>query len=888
MLKNYQQEALDTLKLFLQRSASSKDIESAYRQCTKEYFGQEGIYNNPLANNNGLFESESKVIPYVCLRLPTGGGKTVLAAHTVSLVCKEYLAKDYNLVLWLVPTNTILEQTYLTLQIKKHFYRQALDDAFQGKVEVMKVEDALHISKSSLQGQVNIIVTTLASWRIKITETRKVYDNNGSLLHHFDNLPQDLMRKLEHFDEADSILKYSLANVVYINQPIIIIDEAHNARTDLTFDTIERLNPSCIVEYTATPKTKGNDRSNVLFSVSAAKLKSEEMIKMPIELLTTEDWQTTISDAVKKQKELEQFAILEEQIKGEYIRPLVLIQAQDDSQTVSTINTDIIKEFLINNLSIPENEIAIATGTERGIEGIDLSLSSCPIRFIITKQALKEGWDCPFAYIFCSVKDVKSSKDIEQLLGRVLRMPKVERKQNENLNKAYAFVCSKSFYEVAKNLTDSLVECGFNSIEVSSLIEVSKQQPMFMGYLTKSVSTPPKPTDIPREIRDKVEIDYTKNTITFKENLSTKEKDQLIKSFKNTKDKEIIEEAFRTLNRFHSSSPQKQGKILSLPQLLIDFEGEIRVFDDDVLLNPKWSLTNCDPILNETEFPVFVDSGTQGIIDLDFNGRPIIHTPRFIQEDLSGFVVSKDMDHIALINWLVNECKNYSVSHAQNVVFINEVIESLIEKRKLHIEHLVFMRFKLRDTIKKKIEFYISEGKKKGFNTLFGISTELIVRESYDNLSVGQDFVFPEDYPVNNYYKGRCEFYKHFYDSISDLNGEEELCAQNIDSNPNVDYWVRNLERQENHSFWLQTSTDKFYPDFVVKLKNDVIVVVEYKGENLFDTPDSREKRLIGHYWAMLTQGKCRFVMLNGKDWDSLNKALSEKGFATDKYEKLK
>ena len=152
---------------------------------------------------------------------------------------------------------------------------------------------------------------------------------------------------------GSNIPVHSLANVVYLNNPIFIIDEAHNARTELTFEVIKRLNPACIIEYTATPKTKGNDRSNVLFSVSAAELKAEDMIKMPIELLTTDEWQNAISNAVKQQQQLEQIAKEEESNTGEYIRPIVLFQAQHDSQAQSTINVDEVKKFLIRYNETP-------------------------------------------------------------------------------------------------------------------------------------------------------------------------------------------------------------------------------------------------------------------------------------------------------------------------------------------------------------------------------------------------------------------------------------------------------------------------------------------------------------------------------------------------------
>ena len=170
-LKEYQEITLKNLTTFLRRSASLHDVSKAYEQCTLENFGQEGIYNNA-----GFPE-----VPYVCLRLPTGGGKTRLAAHSVPITTKECLGKDFSLVLWLVPSSAILEQTIKALQDVRHWYRQVINNAFDGNINVLTVEEALYLTPSTLQGSTCIIVSTLQAWRQKSTEGRKVYQDNGTL-----------------------------------------------------------------------------------------------------------------------------------------------------------------------------------------------------------------------------------------------------------------------------------------------------------------------------------------------------------------------------------------------------------------------------------------------------------------------------------------------------------------------------------------------------------------------------------------------------------------------------------------------------------------------------------------------------------------------------------
>ncbi len=869
MLKIYQQKTLDVLSNYLHRCAIYKDVKRAYAETTLEEFKQEGIYNDAGFAN----------IPYVCLRLPTGGGKTFLASHSIPIACKELLARDFSLVIWLVPSNAILEQTFNCLQDNTHPYRQVLNEYFSGNVEILKVEDARSISKGSLQSNTMLIISTFASWRVDRTEGRKVYEENESLSSHFENMKQEQKEKLEKFKGSNLVIP-SLANVVYLNHPIFIIDEAHNARTELTFEVLKRLNPSCIVEFTATPKTQpqSKDRSNVLYSVSAAELKNEDMIKMPIELLTTEDWQTTISDAIKKQQELELITIEEEKNSGEYIHPIVLIQAQPDRKAESTINVDEVKKFLLSTMQIPSEQVAVATGTEKGIENKDILSETEPIRFIITKQALKEGWDCPFAYIFCSVAKVNSSKDVEQLLGRVLRMPKVQRKNREELNRAYAFVSSDSFYNTAKNLKDSLVESGFTSVEASELIEISQKQlsfaPLF-GNAKIPLSSTFNETELSSELKNKIVFDKKEKTIILKETITESEKEEIKAIAKSESDKEVIEKTFQELKSYSRSvqSPFKQGKKFSVPQLLIEFDGEWRPFDDEVLLLPDWNLAKCDSNISDAELPIKVEAGLKGLIDVDSQGNVYSYDAETIQEELTSIIVSSTMDKDGLIHWLVKECRHQSISYSQIIVFVTNCLENLITSRHLSIEQLVFIRFRLRDAFRAKIKFHFAEGKKQGFQTYL-FSQPGIIKEQLSRFSVGQNFEFSDSYFPNNDYIGSFRFSHHFYSRIGEMNNEEAECAMNIDINPNVEFWIRNLERQEFHSFWLQTPTDKFYPDFIAKLKDRTIVLIEYKGEHLFDNLDSREKRQIGDFYAGLSNGKCRFKMLRGKDWKILSTFL--------------
>ena len=138
------------------------------------------------------------------------------------------------------------------------------------------------------------------------------------------------------------------------------------------------------------------------------------------------------------------------------------------------------------------------------------------------------------------------------------------------------------------------------------------------------------------------------------------------------------------------------------------------------------------------------------------------------------------------------------------------------------------------------------------------------------------ELVFNESqYAYNQPYKGGTKFNKHLFPVIGDLetSGEEYDCAVYLERHKDVKVWIRNTSQQP-YSFWLQTSTDKFYPDFVALLNDGRVLVVEYKGGHLVTTDDATEKDLIGSLWAERSKGKCAFVMVDGKKFAMIDKAI--------------
>jgi len=446
------------------------------------------------------------------LRIPTGGNKTIVACHSIGVAARKLVQTESPVVLWLVPSNAILEQTIQALHDRNHPYRQAVETTI-GAVNVLDIEAALYVKRAQLDGEATIIVTTMQAFRVEETLGRRAYRDSGDLMDHFSGLPPQVIDSLEKGEGGNII--HSLANVLRLRRPVVIVDEAHNSRTALSFEILARFNPSCIIEYTATP-AKEEHASNVLYSASAADLKSAQMIKMPIRLDTRPEWKELLSDAIHCRNGLEKTAGMERQQTAEYIRPIMLIQAQPQRKGQETLSVDVVKQCLITDHKIPEEQIAIATGATKELEGIDILKADVPIRYVITIAALREGWDCPFAYVLCNVAESRSPTAIEQILGRVMRLPKAAWKNHDELNMAYAFATSANFAEVAKTLTDALVQSGFERQEAKDLIIQDRQeQPelpfdkdkLFMGVVTVTMPEKPEIEKLSAETRKKITFD---------------------------------------------------------------------------------------------------------------------------------------------------------------------------------------------------------------------------------------------------------------------------------------------------------------------------------------------------------------------------------------------
>jgi len=867
-LKRYQDEALTALADFFDRARGARDesgLDAAFRAALlAQEVAPEAI--PPYAAQG--FATAEGVTPYVCIRIPTGGGKTLLGTHALATAARHYTGQDRPLALWLVPSNIIRQQTLAALKQPGHPYREALEGHFGvDGVRVLDIAECDQLRPQDFGQKAIVVVGTLQTLRVDDTSGRDVYAYKEAFEPHFARAPD--LPGLERVTEKDlemqpylrredlGKIKRSFANLMYWQRPVVIIDEAHNARTPLSYETFARLRPAALIEMTATPIRKGAHRSNVLYHVSAEELKSAQMIKLPIVLHTHPNWQEAVRDALLTRKRLAAEALQED----EYLRPILLLQAEDKAGEVTV---ERLRTHLVEQEHVAADRIAVATGTQRELDGVNLFDPACPVEVVITVEALKEGWDCSFAYVFCSLQKIGSSRDMEQLLGRVLRMPYAASRKSPLLNRAYAHLASAETARVANELADRLVAMGFEELEAAQAV-FPTTLPLFdeQSNLPLIPELPPLELVLPL-VPALAEIAPTAATMVSMTvqmgggaavRLSAPPSDEvraaLVATVIDRREREALE---KTIDRFvlrHQAvlAPSARGvPFKPIPLLCLrDAQGNLDLAERETLLDlAGFSLAEQSP-----DLPGFAPDKERKPYLLDVEGGHLRIEQERATYGVNLDLVPTEVTEAELIRWLDARLRQPDTPQSQMLAWLAKVTASLQRGAGHSLTALVRHRNQLAEVLAERLKTLRATAQRTGFQLA------LLGPEPRGCVSLDYQFRFGCGmYPARPpYYQGRYRFLKHYYGVIGDLKdkGEEYDCAVAIDELSQVRHWVRNLPRFPEFSFWLPTASDRFYPDFVAELDDGRLLVVEYKGEAYKSNDDSHEKRVIGEYWAKLS-----------------------------------
>ena len=859
-LKGYQQINLDALDRFLSCVDKNKDTARGFYE-----FWQTN--NPPLTPFPGTiiepYKDNVKGAPHVCHKVPTGGGKTFIASAALK-VAMTHINPLYKVVVWLVPSNAILEQTLRNLRNKQHPYRQRIDTDFQNRVEVFDKQQALTghgFTLTTVRENLCILVMSFDSFRTNNKEGRKVYQENGYL----QSFAPLVATQLDDDDEVQ------LMKVLQAVHPLVVVDESHNATSKLSEQMLNDLQPSLVIDLTATPR----ENSNIICFTDALELKRNNMVKLPVIVYNHTSKSQVIDSALHLQHRLELMAMQE--TNGNYIRPIVLFQAESKQQGAEDRETfEKVKQTLLD-LKIPEEQIKIKTAEIDELKGIDLMSPTCQVRYIITINALKEGWDCPFAYILASLADKSSAVDVEQIVGRVLRLPNATRNSHDILNLSYVLTASAKFQETLDNVVKGLNHAGFSdrdyrSIDAAEPVEDTK---------TPDVVNPASlfPDEEPKtEKEDDVDTgEITFKPVPYNQTWSTtaplineeppytsaepvavadilenaqKQAEEMDKQIADNDDFMIMPDiAPQVKTATIQSVFAESAKQVVLPMFfvandspqscLFDRPNEIKLEGQHLLKSFKLSMQPADITFAAAETTMY---------KVDVDEKTDEHAPRY--EKVKGATYNYILDYIRQAEDFeskLRRCSNVVAETMGKMIpltqkdiqgYVARIFESFTEEQ---LEDFMRHLQEYTETIKKRILLLEDEHKEKEFRRLLD-TDQIIIKQVYS---------IPNKITLKSPSQGITKMLHTKEESVNGFEAEVINDVANLDS---VEWWTRNVEMR---GFYINGFINH-YPDFIIKTKKGKIVLLETKGDHL----EAEKKIRLGNLWANKAGNDYRYCLV--------------------------
>ncbi|MEW6739867.1 MAG: DEAD/DEAH box helicase [Nitrospirota bacterium] len=825
-LKEYQKKTLDLVKSYLDSLA---EYRGKYEKLIADdpdlaidfpFKAWERVIGTSFhSSKNGLGEP----LPDFYLKIPTGGGKTILACHAIDLINRTYLKKQTGIVLWIVPTTQIYRQTFSNLKNREHPYRQVLDISSGGRTLILEKLDKF--TPLDVEENLVVMLLMLPSASRQNKETLKVFKDSGGFTQFFppeDAIEQqkDLLEKFPNLDffgrESDffgRMARTSLGNTLRLLNPIIIIDEGHKAYTETARDTIRGFNPSIIVELSATPPKS----TNLLVNISGQALNREEMIKLDLNIInkSSPDWKDVMLASKEKRDFLERKAKEYEANTGEYIRPICLVQAErtgKEQRGTKYIHAEDVKEYLIKQCGVSENEIAIKSSEKDDIEGMDLLSRDCEIRYIITKQALQEGWDCAFAYILTILTNPGSQLSITQLVGRILRQYKARKTKVKDLDESYVF-CHRP--------------------KAGVLLESIKK-----GFENEGLG----------DLASRVTV---------------KEGDTALEDA--TKEKIV---------RYRDKFKVFEGKVY-LPKFVIQERGGWRDinYDMDILSRINWNDADLKPVkglplgekkLRDEEITVGLSEDVKELLERKSSierhgGLKLDHVlmTRQLLDIIPNPWIAHDIGKEVLAALLKNNSKEKVTN---NLAFIIEETRKQLFEERDRLSEKIF-----RDLIDKKKLWFFLLSDKGGYELPPSIavkkSSRKLIRDDHSEVQRSLFDYVPEE----------------------EFNEMEKSIAIYLDEQEKLLWWYRNLSRQDYYiQGWRKY---KIYPDFIFTKADDtgkdfsMVYVVETKGIHLKGSEDTKYKKNVFKFcnelgkkieWKELNKEfskRLEFQVIDEKEW---------------------
>ncbi|MCL4482689.1 MAG: DEAD/DEAH box helicase family protein [Bacteroidetes bacterium] len=789
-LKKYQIKVVNALKQFLQTAIEAKSALGAV-QPNSRFIPDwvEPVFKDLQLKysdrcNNGL----RQYYPRIVIKVPTGGGKTLLAVEAIREYQNLFAQKRTGLVVWIVPSETIYSQTVQKIRDKGNPLRQLLDQCSGNRTIILEKGQRLTTNDIE-ENLVVLFVMIQAISRTNGREALKIFQDSGGYDSFFpaDNrydLHKQLLEQIPNLDFISALgteqplIKTSLGNAIRVAKPFIIIDEIHKVFSDNARKTIDSLNPEMILGLTATPKAE----MNVLVTITGLELKDEEMVKLDMHILPPiskqeNDWKAMVKEIKEHREKLEETAKQYQKDNGVYIRPTVLLQVEatgkDQRGKPNRVHSLDVKEYLIS-LEVNPDEIAIKTSSQNDIEDVNLFSQDCPVRYIITKEALREGWDFSFAYILGIIPNVNSNTGVTQLVGRILRQPFARKSGVKELDESYVYYTKGDTREILDR-----VSTGFKNEGLEDLVSKLKFRDNEAINATKTVK-------IKKDFGEKFQSSFYLPVWVMTDKSGSKRRFNYESDIKPKVDFSKLELSEEYILKLESSlsTETKERKAFAIT---LDDSSKASFIEEQTQSNGKAEI-NIDYLtrrLNE-------------LIENPFLAR-IIGT-KYLEQVEKKIGKEKQKEHYSFI--VSQLCKKFQEEKTKQ--------EEEIFLQELKAENLVLA---------------VSDEENIGFK----VPTEDIITVN----------------PIPSTYK-----YYLFDDvEVTAMNTLERKVGDLLDKQEKILWWFRNKVNKKWYSIqgWQQ---HKIRPDFVAAKKTDknqleLVYIIESKGEHLLGNIDTAYKKKV-------------------------------------------
>ena len=843
-LKNYQKDAIKDLTRYLELLNQTEDMEKAYRLFWEEKNIRVGLGGIPAYQN--IIDG----VPNLCMKVPTGGGKTFLACNAIKPIIDALPFMKAKVVVWLVPSDTILTQTMTALKNTAHPYRQKIDTDFGNRVEVYSKQELLvgqNFNMASVSERLSVLVLSYDSFRGR-KEALKAKRENSNLA----NMAKALGTPANPIEDADETALLQIINQL---SPIVIVDESHHARSELSKEMLHNFNPSFILDLTATPTKE----SNVLCFVDAVRLKAENMVKLPVLVYNRSGQQEVLADAIDLRNCLELLAKKEQEMSGVYIRPIVLFQAQPKGAKANTTF-----EKLRDNLvcsGIPKEQIAIKTADINELKDVDLMRPDCPIRYIITINALQEGWDCPFAYILASIANRTSRIEVKQLVGRVLRQPYTKKHFGKALNVSYILTSSTDFRSTLDSIVKDLNGAGFTDKDYRVGEAASFETPNIVTGEQMTIPGNQKENDMPEEISETAEECLDFDTEELRRDLEQRN-EKISKGESNpaaamVSNAEAEHDAFEAaaeeaenegfagrsweeqefMTYFEMNLEFKEAAQIRIPQFCIKVEKSIFAEGHEVKLQ-KEHLDESFSLKGKSYDIDFSQADRQMVsVDVRENSG---NRPKIFQMNESDQRAMKELFSKYSPVQKVKTCKDIiyrqinkvdAVDSRELTQYIDLVVEQMDSDTLSALEKAP-QGFALR--IKAYIEKLLEEHRQWQFKEWIEVG----------KITCQPMYVFKEKIaPIHS----TSTLGRSLYQAEEEVNDFEYDMVMALTGLDNIRWWHRNIARQE----FCINGFINHYPDFIVMTQKGNILMIETKGDHLENT-EAKDRLTVGRAWEKL------------------------------------